>query len=91
MVMGYPLVIVASGLLFQVRMVYFTLLLSLLSYVGLVLLYYATPVTQRPVFDPDFDRHVYVLVGLTLLGCMVAYQVSRVRALSRYYESRRTG
>ncbi len=90
MVLGFPLVIVASGLWFQIRMVYFATAASLLAYSGLIFRYYAIPMPQRPVFDPDFDRHVYVLVGLCLIGCMVAYQVSRVRALSRYYESRRT-
>lgn len=89
MVIGYSLVIVASGLWFRVRLVFFVTGACLLSYSALVARYYAIPEPQRPRFDPDADRHVYFLVGLALLGCIVAYQVSRVRALSRYYESRR--
>ena len=33
-------------------------------------------------------RHLIFVVGLLVLGSMVAYQVNRVRALSRYYERR---
>ena len=33
-------------------------------------------------------RHLIFVVGLVVLGSVVAYQVNRVRALSRYYERR---
>ena len=33
-------------------------------------------------------RHLIFVVGLIVLGSVVAYQVNRVRALSRYYERR---
>jgi len=89
MVIGYPLVIVASGLWFRVRLVYFVTAACLISYMALVAKFYGLPEAQRPQFDTGADRHVYFLVGLAVLGCIVAYQVSRVRALSRYYESRR--
>jgi hypothetical protein len=36
----------------------------------------------------DEGRHAFYLVALVILGAITAYQVSRVRALSRYYERR---
>jgi len=89
MVIGYLLIIAASGLWFRVRLVYFVTAASLMAYGALVSIWYAPPATQPPPFVIRADRHVYFMVGMAVLGCIVAYQVSRVRALSRYYESRR--
>lgn len=89
MVIGYLLIIAASGLWFRVRLVYFVTAASLIAYGLLVGLSYQAPTSQPPPFEIRADRHVYFMVGMAVLGCIVAYQVSRVRALSRYYESRR--
>ena len=59
----------------------FTTAVCILSY-G-VLLYF------RPI-DSDFPHYAVIYaVILALLGYVVAFQVHRVRALSRYYDSRR--
>ena len=41
----------------------------------------------QPFEEPLF-RHIILLVLLVGLGFVVAYQVRRIRALSRYYEHR---
>jgi serine/threonine protein kinase len=93
MVVGFPLLIVAAGLWSHVRLVWFVTGLSLVAYATLVAKYYhyLAPYaagTKRD-FDYHFDRHVYFLISLLLCGCLVAYQVSRTRALNRYFEKRR--
>jgi serine/threonine-protein kinase len=90
-VIGLPLLIVASGLWSQVRLVWFVTATTLVAYGVLVAMYYQWlpgAVTHRQ-FDRHWDRHVYFFISLVLCGCMVAYQVSRTRALSRYFERRR--
>lgn len=75
--------VAASGLWFRVPLVALTTLLAALGY-GFLLL-------------DDFSRHhrlehtnwhVIFVVLLVLTGCAVAYQVHRVRALSRFYGRR---
>jgi hypothetical protein len=41
--------------------------------------------TESVLHSDDF---IYFVVGLIAMGAAVAYQVERVRALSRYYERR---
>ena len=85
LVIGYPLVIVASGLWFRVRFVWFVTLLSLLSYgVLLIDFYWLRPELRIRPYDAG-DRHVIFSVGLILLGLIVAYLVERVRILSSFY------
>ncbi len=80
LLIGYPTLVAASGLFFRVRLVLFMAAISVLSY--LVLLQGA-PQEATPVHYP------VIFSGLLLvLGWIVAYQVHRVRALSRYYEHR---
>lgn len=81
-VIGYPLLVVASGMFFHVRLVWFTTLVSLVSYAVLVALH--------PHADP-VPMHYPVLFAtvLAVLGGIVSYQVHRVRMLSRYFEDRR--
>jgi eukaryotic-like serine/threonine-protein kinase len=81
---GYGCLIAASGLWFQVRLVWFTLILSLLSYGGVL----AAAIQERG--EPPHSVHMDMIfaVGLVVLANVVAYQVHRVRALSRYYEHR---
>ncbi len=85
LVVGYPLVIVASGLWFRVRFVWFMTVLSLLSYGVLVIDFY----WQRPELHVGpyaaGDRHVIFAVAMIVLGLIVAYLVERVRILSSFY------
>lgn len=87
LIVGYPLVIVAAGLWFRVRFVWYMTLLSLLSYAILVVeLYLRTP-------DPNgvaaafmhIDRHVIFAISLIVLGSITSYLVERVRVLSNFY------
>ena len=80
---SFPVLVALSGLWFRAPVVVLTTVLAALGYSFLV-------------FD-DFSRHhrleqmnwhVAFLVLLVLSGCAVAYQVYRVRALSRFYGRR---
>ena len=89
LVMGYPLLIVASGLWFRVRFVWFMCGLSLVSYGAHVLDFYLRRV-QDPndlagVLDLRWDRHLIFAVALLGISGGVAYLVHRVRVLSSYY------
>jgi serine/threonine-protein kinase len=85
LVIGYPLIIVASGLWFRVRFVWFMTLLSLLSYGVLVIdFYYWRPWLQAEPYV-GWDRHVIFAVGILVVGSVVAYLVQRVRTLSDFY------
>jgi hypothetical protein len=84
------LLIVASGLWFRVRFVFYMAVLSLLSYGVLVVDYYYI---WRPWLEPkkwnvpdlNFDRHVIFAVSLAISALIVAYLVERVRILSSFY------
>jgi serine/threonine-protein kinase len=80
---GYPLLIAASGLFSQVRLVWFTTAAALLAYLALEWL------RAEPGPQPHY-RYFFVAV-LAILGFVVSFQVRRVRALARYYESRQEG
>ena len=75
---AYPLLIVTSGLFFQTRLVHFTTALCLVAWIVLLVL--------RP--DESGWLHYDILWGVVLvvIGRLVAFQVLRVRTLSRYYE-----
>jgi serine/threonine-protein kinase len=75
LLIGYPLLVVAAGLFFRVRLVIFMLAACL---VGFGVLSYQ--LGSKPIYPP-----IYFALGLTALGLMVAYQVHRIRVLSRYY------
>jgi eukaryotic-like serine/threonine-protein kinase len=77
---SYPLVLVAAGLWFSVRLVVVTTLVELASYAGLLVL--------RPdAFGPSHYRLIFAAI-LAVIGWIVAYQVYRLRLLSRYFERR---
>jgi serine/threonine protein kinase len=80
LIVGYPLLVAASGLWFRVTLVWFTTAIAALSFAVLMALNW----------DAVIDAHKYVmfLVVVVVLGFIVAYQVHRVRALSRFYERR---
>ncbi len=85
LLVGYFLLIVASGLWFRVRFVWFITLLSLLSYGVLILdFYYRRPELQNRVYS-GIDRHAIFAVALVVLGSIVSYLVHRVRILSNFY------
>ncbi len=77
---GYPLLIAAAGLWFRVRLVFFMTGVCLAGF--LVVSALRTP--------PDQPGHYPGIVGAILLvmGGIVAYQVRRIRVLSRYFERR---
>jgi serine/threonine-protein kinase len=81
LVVGYFVLIAASGLWFRERLVWFTTGLALLSYVGLVI-----EEAARGGSEP-LHRHGLFMAVMTLTALIIAYQVKRVRALSLYYES----
>jgi len=86
LVIGYPLLIVASGLWFRVRFVWFVTGLSLVSYALLVVdFYFWRPDALRESFPTRFDRHVIFALGLLATAGVVAYLVDRLRTLSTYY------
>jgi eukaryotic-like serine/threonine-protein kinase len=83
LLIGYPLLVAASGLWFRVRLVWFTTALSLIPYAGLMCL--------RPEETSAQPGHYPLIFGavLAVLGFIVAYQIHRVRVLSRYFEQQR--
>ncbi|HVW38419.1 MAG TPA: hypothetical protein VHB99_13980, partial [Pirellulales bacterium] len=89
LLIGYPLLVVAAGLWFRVRLVWFMTALSVLSYLALVVDCFTRRPELRLGSDLHSDDFIYFVVGLIAMGAAVAYQVERVRALSRYYERRR--
>ena len=81
----YPALIVASGLWFHVPLVAVTTAASVVGYVYLLAEEcWRTGKTEVP--QPHW--HLMFLAALVIVGFVVAYQVHRVRALSRYYERR---
>lgn len=85
LIVCYLLVIVASGLWFRVRYVWFMLTLSLVSYGILIVdFYYWRPDRHGPM-TAGLDRHIIFVVSLILLAAIVAYIVQRVRMLSSFY------
>jgi eukaryotic-like serine/threonine-protein kinase len=85
LVVGYPLIIVASGLWFRVRFVWFITLLSLLSYGALVIdFYYWRPELHEGMYA-GADRHVIFALAMLVMGAVVSYLVQRVRTLSTFY------
>jgi serine/threonine-protein kinase len=81
----YPLVIVASGLWFRVRYVWFMTVLSLISYGILIVDFYCWRPELHDKLTAGFDRHIIFIVSLVILAAIVAYMVQRVRMLSSFY------
>jgi serine/threonine-protein kinase len=79
-----PLLVVASGLWFEERLVWFVTLTTCAAYLVLLADYFArgSEIVISP--RPGADRHIYFLLALTISGGIVAYQVSRVQALNKY-------
>ncbi len=88
---GYPLLIAASGLWFRVPLVWFMTALSMLAYFVLMIDLHFHPGRYAESGPIHTGRHLLYLLALAILGGITAYQVSRVLALSRYYERRGPG
>jgi serine/threonine-protein kinase len=78
-VVGYPVLIVASGLWFNMRLVMISTIGCIVSYAALVAIR-GNPTTDMPYFPLIFVTALIVIAGI------VAFQVHRVRTLSRYFE-----
>jgi eukaryotic-like serine/threonine-protein kinase len=78
LMIGYPLIVTAAGLWFNVRLVVVSVVSSLASFCLLSYLQY----------DPTSEPHYSVIFGtsLAVIGWIVAFQVHRVRCLSRHFE-----
>jgi serine/threonine-protein kinase len=84
LLVGYSLLIAASGLWFRVRLVWFTTILAMVGYCVL----FAEWLARR---GADTHAALYpniVLAALAVTGFVVARQVKRFWALSVYYENR---
>jgi serine/threonine-protein kinase len=93
LLVGYPLLIAASGLWFRMGLVWFTTMLAIAGYLSIyvgVALNWSTP------FPSWADRgnlqfpNIFITC-LLLTGFVVARQVKRILALGRYYENREWG
>jgi len=83
LVAGYFLLVIASGLWFRERLVWFTTGMAVAAYGALVL---RTGLVESSLESPY--RHVIFVAALAVSGIITGYQVKRVRALSRYYDNR---
>jgi tRNA A-37 threonylcarbamoyl transferase component Bud32 len=82
LLIGYPLLIVAAGLFFRVRLVTFMTVACLLSYGALVAL------NREPIIRPQYNL-IYA-AALAVIGFVVGFQAYRVRVLTRYFEEWKT-
>ena len=81
LLIGYPLLVASSGLWFRVTLVWFMTGVCVAAYLALLLL--------RPELTEPIHYPVIFAMVLAVIGFVVAYQVYRVRVLSRYYDQRR--
>jgi len=78
LMIGYPLIVAASGLWFSVRLVAVSTVAGVVSFAALLLL------RDDPTNQPHYP--VIFAAALGVIGGIVAFQVQRVRTLSRYFE-----
>ena len=90
LLVGYPLLIAASGLWWRVRLVWITTCMAMLAYSWLYIdaaaLWRDGRLAWKP--SPDLQHPNIFLAGLLLTGYVVARQVRRILLLSQYYEHR---
>ena len=86
-VVGYPVLIAGSGLWARERLVWFMTAVTTISYIALG---WVRNDGWR-VADPQSFWHYPIIFGISLIatGVIVAFQVRRLRMLSRYFERRR--
>ena len=76
---GYAVLIVAAGLWFTQSLVWLMTVLCVGSYLGVIAL------RDEPGIPPHYP---YIVVAVLLVvGGITSYQVSRIRALTRYFEA----
>ena len=78
---GYPMVVVGGGMFFRARMVVLVTIVTMLSYLVLLVL--------EPYMLSNLFQHAIFLVLLACMGICSLHQVRRYRMLSNYIESRR--
>jgi serine/threonine protein kinase len=78
LLVGYPLLIVAAGQFFRVRLVTFMTAACLISYGVLV------AIGREPIIQPQYTL-IYA-AALGVIGFVVGYQAYRVRILSAYFQ-----
>jgi serine/threonine-protein kinase len=83
LILSYGVLIVASGLWFEVGLVWFTTAAATGGYLVLIAV-----AAWRAQLGDSPQHHGIALAALVLVGIMVVSQVKRVRALSRYYAHR---
>lgn len=76
----YPLLTTVSGLWFRVPLVWTTTGSTIVGFLVLV--------AQKPDLADPWHYPLLVLLALAMVGAATAYQVKRVRALSRFYDRR---
>jgi serine/threonine-protein kinase len=90
LLVGFPLLIAASGLWWRVHLVWITTVLAMAAFCGLYVDAAIRPgdgpITWSP--SPDLIHPNIFLAGLILTGYVVVRQVKRILALGRYYEHR---
>ncbi len=90
LLVGYPLLIAASGLWWRVRLVWITTILATLAYIWLyleaALSFRGGRLALHP--SPDLQHPDIFVAGLLLTGYVVVRQVRRMLLLSQYYEHR---
>jgi serine/threonine-protein kinase len=78
LLVGYPMIIVSSGMFFNVRVVVSCTMFCLLGYLSLWL--------YHPL-EPDVPLYGFIFMAvLSILGFVTAYQVHRAKVLSRFYD-----
>jgi serine/threonine-protein kinase len=83
MVVGYPLVVAASGLWFRVDLVWLTTALAEAAY-GLLVL----DARWRGALWQHYHHPNIVMAAIAVAGFVIARQVKRLMVLSSYYENR---
>jgi len=78
---GYPVLVAASGLWFDVRLVAISTAACMISYIAVL---FRTDEVTTPWHYP-----LIFIAALAVIGFMVGFQVHRVRTLSRYFEQSR--
>lgn len=78
LLVGYPLLIVAAGQFYRVRLVSFMTAACLMAYGALVL------VRREPIIQPQYNL-IYA-AALAVIGFVVGYQAYRVRILTAYFQ-----
>ena len=90
LMVGYPILVAASGLWWRVWLVWMTTAMAMVAYILLYLDAAISWRTGRMLWNPspDLEHSNIFLAGVLLIGYVVARQVKRILLLSQYYEHR---